>query len=494
MKRFEWWILGVVLLAGFVVRLYRFDNPIADWHSWRQADTSAVSRNFVENGYDVLHPKFEDISNIPSGVENPQGYRFVEFPIYNVAQAGLYQLFPIFSLEEWGRLVTIFASLSISVFLYLIVRKHLNATAGFFTAFFYTFVPYSIYYGRTILPDTSMAAAILAGIYFFDRWIEKSEILNSKSKISTSKNKWKMINGKWQMFALSIFFTATALLLKPYALFFTLPMIYLAWQKFGFNLFKKWQLWVFLIISVIPLALWRGWITQYPEGIPASTWLFNGNGIRFRPSFFRWILYDRFTRLISGYFGTLLVAFAFFKMKNIKKYGFFYSFLVASILYVCIIATGNVQHDYYQILIMPTLAVFYGLGAYFLFTHSDKPFHVNIYKLTLVIITIGMFVIGWNYIKDYFNINNPSIVVAGQAVDRLTPKNSLIIAPYDGDTSFLYQTKRQGWPSFEHDIKQLVTMGANYLVLVNPKVFDYQGFKDYKIIASTPQYVLFKLK
>jgi hypothetical protein len=100
-------LLTFILLGGFLVRLYRFDNPIADWHSWRQADTSAVSRNFVEHGYDLLHPRFDDLSNIPSGKDNPQGYRFVEFPLYNVAQAGLFQVFGILTLEEWGRLVSI---------------------------------------------------------------------------------------------------------------------------------------------------------------------------------------------------------------------------------------------------------------------------------------------------------------------------------------------------------------------------------------------------
>src|SRR5437868_9737445 len=93
--------LIVLLFFGFLVRLYRFDNPIADWHAWRQADTSAVSRNFVKNGFDVLHPRFDDLSNVPSGLDNPNGYRFVEFPIYNVMQAGAFRLFPVITLEEW---------------------------------------------------------------------------------------------------------------------------------------------------------------------------------------------------------------------------------------------------------------------------------------------------------------------------------------------------------------------------------------------------------
>ena len=81
MKKLEICLLLFIILGAFIVRLYRFNGPVADWHSWRQADTSAVSRNFAKYGFDLLHPKFEDISNVASGLDNPKGYRFVEFPI-----------------------------------------------------------------------------------------------------------------------------------------------------------------------------------------------------------------------------------------------------------------------------------------------------------------------------------------------------------------------------------------------------------------------------
>src|SRR5690606_8497833 len=104
-------LLPLFFIFGFVIRLYGFTSPLADWHSWRQVDTSSVSRNFVQNGFDLLHPTYHDLSNVPSGKDNPQGYRFVEFPIYNTLQAGGYIVFGIFTLEQWGRLVTILASL-----------------------------------------------------------------------------------------------------------------------------------------------------------------------------------------------------------------------------------------------------------------------------------------------------------------------------------------------------------------------------------------------
>ena len=99
----------------------------------------------------------------------------------------------------------------------------------------------------------------------------------------------------------------------------------------------------------------------------------------------------------------------------------------------------------------------------------------------------------WMKVRDYFNINNPSIIVAGEAVDRLTPKDAKIIANYNGDTTFLYQTKRSGWASFQNPIPELVKKGASYLVIVNPTEADKGFAKDYKIVSETPEYILFDL-
>jgi len=479
MKKYTGFSLFLILAGCFLVRLYRFNNPVADWHSWRQADTSAVSRNFVQYGFDLLHPRFDDLSNVPSGIDNPNGYRFVEFPIYNVAQAGLFKLFGIFTLEEWGRLVSIFSSVAATLFLYLIVSKHSNKSLGLLSAFFYAFIPYNIYYGRTILPDTSMAMAVLGGIYFFDKWIEKSI-------------RYKVLSIKyWVPLVLSILFTACSFLLKPYALFFTLPMMWLAWKRFGLSIVKQWQLYMFGIISVLPLILWRRWIVQFPEGIAASSWLLNGNGIRFHPMFFRWIFYERLTKLISGYIGIFIFIFGLLRITKLKDAIFFLSFLLSSLLYVVVFATGNVQHDYYQILIMPSVAIFFAIGSYYLFSWTLEKLPIG--KLVLFIAFIGLLGFGWYQVRDYFNVNNPSIVIAGNYVDKIAAKNAKVIANYNGDTSFLYQTKRQGWPSYEKPIPQMVAMGADYLVIANPVPKDAYYAQFYKIIAKTPQYVLFDL-
>ncbi len=465
-------LLLLILVVGFFVRLYRFDNPIADWHSWRQADTSSVSRNFVTSGFDLLHPTFDDLSNVPSGVDNPKGYRFVEFPIYNTLQAGLYKIIGVLTLEEWGRLISIFASLFGSFVIFQLLNKYSGAKAGLAGAFFYTFLPYNIYYSRTILPDPSMAAVVIGAVYFFSEWTD-----------SCGKD--------LKCFAFSLILLSSAILLKPYALFYGLAFLVLSYQAFNWQAIKNWKLWVYVIAAVVPFILWRLWMRQFPEGVPSNTWLLNGNGIRFRPAFFRWVGYERLTKLISGYFGVILIFLGGFQLVREKQKLFYGSLIVGALAYLCVFATGNVQHDYYQIVIMPVLAIVYGLGTGFLL--DSKKRWVTPKSIILLLVTVGTLGISWMQVKDYFNINNRSILIAGEYVDKTIPKDAKVIANYSGDTSFLYQTKRKGWPSFEKPLPEMVSMGADYLVLANPKSQDLYFAKDYKIIAQTKDYLLFDL-
>ena len=118
-------ILGLILIVGFSVRLYRIDNPVADWHSWRQADTSAVTRNFIKYGVNPLFPRYDDLSSVASGKPNPQGYRLVEFPVYNILSVWMDIVSPGNTLEYSGRLTSILTSIGSLIFLYLLTKKHL---------------------------------------------------------------------------------------------------------------------------------------------------------------------------------------------------------------------------------------------------------------------------------------------------------------------------------------------------------------------------------
>ena len=476
MKNLHVFLLSFILIFGFIVRLYKFNNPIADWHSWRQVDTSSVSHMFVDYGFNLATPRYQDISNIASGFENPQGYRFVEFPIYNALQAGLFIAFKTITLEEWGRIVTIISSLSTSLLLFLLVRRYLDSRTALFTSFFYTFLPYSIYYGRTLLPDTTMVAFSIAGVYFFDTYIRS--LLKKEKK-------------QWVFFVLSILFCAGALLLKPFAIFVLAPITYIVLKN---RVLFNWRVIMIGLVSVLPVIAWRMWMQHYPEGIPVSTWLFNKGDVRFSPSWFYWVFDDHIAKLILGYFGFGFILTGIIKKAKEKDYLFFFTFLLSALLYLFVVARGNLQHDYYQIVILPAVALFLARGATFLLEFTDRTNRV-IGFLALPIILFLMLFSSWYVVRDYFNINDISIVVAGKKADSILPKNAKVIAPQDGSTVFLYYTGRQGWPAFTEPIEGLIEKGATHLVIAKPTKNDFSGFgTQYEIIASSEDYLILDLK
>ncbi len=438
-------VLATIFILGFTVRMYKVNAPLADWHSFRQADTASVSREFINQDFDLLRPKYHDLSNIQSGFQNPEGYRMVEFPVYNVLHALTYQLASNWlSFEAVGRLVSILSSLAAAYLLFLIVKSEINWLIGVLSAGFYLFLPFSIFYSRTILPDNLMIALSLGSIYFLKKL--QKPIFNLQNIIG-------------------LFFGALALLTKPYGLFLLAPG-YLAIGIKKFNFKSLLRVAIYGLIIIIPLIGWRLWIRQFPEGIPANQWLLNSNQIRFRPAWWRWLFGERLGKLILGYWGLIPFGLGLINIIKNKINWLFYFLLSGVFIYFVVFATGNVQHDYYQIIGLPIIAVFLAKGAYFLL-HPPKD--IFILPSYLLLITSLFFGIGfsWFQVREFYKINHPEIIAAGKKADEILPQKAKVIAPYQGDTAFLYQTKRRGWPAVTQSIEELIDMGAEYYVGVN---------------------------
>ena len=461
-----------MVVLGFGLRLYKIENPVADWHSWRQVDTASVSRSYVENGVDLLYPRYHDISTVQTGYFNPDGLRFVELPIYNAVHAFLYKNLSGITLETWGRLLSIFCSLISSLCLFILGKRFIGVWGGILASFYYLTLPFNIYFTRVILPEPMATTLGLLSLVFFVSFID-------------SERKWELL--------LSGIFMSLAILVKPFVLFYSVPMIYLIIKKYGFkNIFKDASilipLLIFVDIVLIPFILWRAWINQFPQGIPYYLWAFNGDKIRFKPSFWNWIFGERFGQLILGSWG--LIPLGFGLITKAKSY-FNHLFILGVVLYVFVIATANVRHDYYQTITIPGISLMLAQGSLFMW-NTDK-FKKILARGLLIFSVAIMFVSGFVQIKEFYKINHPEIIKAGNAADKITPKNALVIAPYNGDTAFLYQTKRWGWPFVDRDIEELIEKGANYYVSVNYDDLTNQLLKKFKVIEQTSDYVIIDL-
>ena len=446
--KLEYILLSLILIVGFVVRLYKIDNPIADWHSWRQADTASVSKTFVESGVDLLYPRYHDVSSIQTGIFNPEGYRMVEFPIYNAVHAGLFKIFPNVNLELLGRLLTSFISIISAVFIFLLGKKYANTKVGLLTAFFFIFLPFNIYFSRVVLPDPLGVLFAVAGLYFF----EKSVVLSGL------------------VFAL-------ALLQKPYFAFYLLPFTSFFMDKKNL---RNTLTFAFLILA--PFFAWRMWTSQFPEGIPFWDWAFNGDRIRFHLAFWKWLFGERLGIIILGGWGLILFAAALIK-KNVNK--FILRFLVGMFLYVSVVASANVRHDYYQILIIPAVSLALADGAFWLWSRS---------KILVLFSIFLMLLIGWDRVKPFYQVNHYEIIEAGKVVDEITPKDALVVTPYNGDTAFLYATNRRGWPAVDSSIDNIIEKGADYYDSVDLASADTLQFsKIFATLKKTDKFIILDL-
>lgn len=468
--------LLIIIALALLVRLYKIDYPLADWHSWRQVDTSSVTRVFSQEGLDLLHPRYQDISSIPSGQENPQGWRMVELPLYNFLHLQVFNLSGL-NLETSGRLTSVIISLWSLVALYLIVKKISGEWTGLLAAFFFAFLPFNIFYSRVVLPEPLVIATFLTSFYLLLR------LLDTKNKLVS-----------WLLVLLSSLFLTTSFLLKPYTAFFTLPFFLLFFLAFKGRKLNILQFLAYGIISITPFVLWRLWIAQYPSGIPNFIPLLNLNNIRLRPAWFRWLFAERLSKLILGYFGTSLLVFGL--IKKPKKLNWTYPlWFVGILIYFIVIASGNITHDYYQAITTPFLCILLAQGIVNIISLPKKDFPRLITIPAVIIITLFSLAFSWYEIKGYYQINHPTIIEAGQAVDKLLPQDARVIAPYQGDTAFLYQTNRYGWPFMTGDIDHMINLGATHYVSVNyddttTEIMDRLQFEP---ILVDPDFVIIQL-
>lgn len=480
-KRLDIFIILVIILTALILRLYKINSPLADFHSWRQADTAAVARNFVKNKkIDFFHPKYDDLSSIQSGKENPQGYRMVEFPLYQAVIAKLYFLYPKISLEIYGRLTSIFFTLMTIMVVYFLMRKEVNRMAAFFSSFTLATLPFFVFFTRVVLPEPTAVGLAFISIFFLYLF---------------SKNQSFFLGLSY--YFLSITFFAFSLLVKPTTIFYSFPILFLLYSKFKKRLFFSLYTYIYFFLAFIPLILWRIYISQYSEGIPASQWLITSvntpeglKNIFFRPSFFRWIFFERINNLIFGGYLTFFFIFGIiFKQKNIL----WYSFLITLLSYLFTFQGGNVQHEYYQIIIFPILSIFVGLGIGILFSLKNKLISPLILMFLIFLLYGFSIYFSFNKVKNYYQISKDLLYTAS-VIRSLTKENELLVTDTNGDTTLLYLVNRRGYPAVYQDLSYFKNLGVKYFYTSNNWVIEDLVSKNlYPLVFKNNEFALFRL-
>jgi len=426
-----------LLSLAFCLRIYNFQSPILGVHSWRQADTAAMARNFYENGYNFLYPQIDWGGNLA-------GYCQTEFPIYSFLVAILYRFFGVH--ESIGRILSIvFSLIAICFFYKLCLEITCDKKLAFWSSFFYTIIPTNIYYSRTFQPESLVLVSTISGTYFFHKWIK--------------------IDQKKHLFISSLLICLACLVKVVPAFYLFLPLTYLAWGKFKYKMFSNLNLYFYASIIIIPTFAWYFYSYQIANeyglsfgfGSERFGWNFQRSGIVFEQ-----IIYFIAVRhlLILGF---VAMIFGIFCKRSNKEELLFDLLFISNILYILIFANLNSFHEYYQLPLLIPASIYIGKAFVRL---SDSIRLINI-SLVIFLITGSLF-----YSLEYMakeNISNSEMFELAKIINKTVPKNSLIVATTRNDPTILYLSHRKGWIPSPSVISQEYLMertqeGAEYLV------------------------------
>jgi 4-amino-4-deoxy-L-arabinose transferase-like glycosyltransferase len=422
--------IALVLCVALALRLVHVSAPILGVHSWRQADTAAMARNFHENGYRFLYPQ------VDWGGSGP-GYVECELPAFPYAVALAYRA--LGPSEAWGRLLAALLSTLTVYLLYRLARDAYDdertALAG---AFVFAMLPLSVYYGRAFMPEAAMLCASVAALHAFDRWT---------------------VTGSRRWYGLAALATAAACLLKLPCLYLGLPLLYLAWRTWGVAFVRRPALWLFAALVLLPVALWYGHAhALYRDGgVTFGIWEYGsdkwGNWrLVATGDFWNGVLFRSLAERHLTWAGVPLALAGLLLPRVGRRGGLVDWWLAALGVYLVVVARGNYVHEYYQLPLIPPLSIAMGRAIAAAFAPGGR----RVLRAGLVTALLAaMLVLGGSRLVSYWHREDRSrspLYRLAQEVARRTPPSGRVVTLDQGNPTLLYLAHRKGWHASPDDL------------------------------------------
>jgi len=451
----SFYILSAILLLAGVLRLINITHPLLGHHSWRQADTAAMARNFVEERFNILYPRVDWRGTSSGEVE-------CEFPIYQFVLAAMYRAWGVH--ETIGSFLSLIFSLITIVGVYLVSKRVATAAVGLWAAFFFAVLPMPVFFGRTVMPEALLIAACTYTVFWFLKWTDS--------------------NSLWLLF-LSAAALAVACLIKPPTLYLGLPLAFLAIRKHGVRALARPDLWIFAAVVMGSIALWYIHAHQFKAttGLTFGVWEYGsdkwGNwNLAGSWAFWDTVFIRRIPKLLLAYLGLPLLIIGLVRPPHSAEEKVFSLWLAGMLVFIVVVAKGVFVHDYY--LLPASVPICYFLGKATAWGLSKDRHQARWLRAFFAFCIIGLLIVSLKtygkWLRQESPAKSPAFQVA-QAAWRELPGKALVLAVDKGDPMMLYYSEKKGWRSFPRDltarfVATLAAQGADYILGVHKDFAD----------------------
>ncbi len=342
-----WLLLILVFGLGLVIRLYDlFDAPL-DFHPTRQMHSVLIARGMYFEQRDDVPEWQRDLAVQQWKAEphpEPQLLERLTALTYTVTGSETLWVARLYSILFW---------MAGAAALFLLGKTIIGLDGALIALIYYLFLPYGAIASRSFQPDPMLVCLLIFTYWAMYRWHKKPT---------------------WKNALLAGILGGLAIFVKAVALFFVAG----AWMGLLFSsrpfrqILRDRQIWVMALLSILPYAGF------YVYGTLLQGFLQGEFGLRFFPQLWKdpvfFLQWNGELSSVVGFEWFLAALVGSFLLKERSQRGLFIGLWGAYFVYGMTFAYHISTHDYYQLPLIPLVALGLGAAAQVLFKNlQGKP-------------------------------------------------------------------------------------------------------------------------
>ncbi len=327
--------LLAIVTFGFIARAATTGAPIFDHHSWRQADTAMIARNFAVARLNPFYPQVDHRGALPVGYV-ATGFELQAFLAALIAQATGFS-------PHIGRLLSVLWYLGSVLLVFSLTRSRHGDVAALAAAFIYSFgFPLVVFVERAFLNEALLMCLSFAVLVAVDRRTRGAGL-------------------GWLLVAAAGMACIGAV--KPTFLIVSAGVFALYLERDRLRGLLRLEPYAIVACGIVSAALWLSWAAALGQTTGLTFGLTDklfDAGILFDHGY--WVKITR--RLVKDLFGPIGIVAAAIGLVAVwrARRMMEIALLLGGAAYLIVVTPGNYHHDYYQIPLVSGVAVLAGVG------------------------------------------------------------------------------------------------------------------------------------
>lgn len=422
-------VLVCAITLGLMARAATFQSPLFDFHSWRQADTAAVARNFVEERLNPLYPQVDFRGDRAVGYVET-GFELHAFLVALIASVVGFS-------THLGRALSILTFPFSAWLLGAFVRDRYGPAAALTAVILYAVgLPLTMYVERAFMNEAILALLCFATLRAAQVYL-----------------------GSGSRGALTALIASMALIavVKPTFLGIGGAVAGLFIERDGARGLWRWPLWATGLVAAAAAAAWF----THAHNLYETTGLTFGvtNKLFDGSLLFSWVFVSKIaTRLVKDLLSPVGAIAALIGLVVAVRQGRWAEPLgvAAFLLYVVVITPGNFAHNYYQLPIVPIATVLMALGiTHAIQTVGDRRSWSEERRLValaavLWLAAVSTFVRNVSF-HSWYEVDQSRVRICDALTAVLAPDQRVAFAHY-GSPDILFCVDRKGWMLEDHQL------------------------------------------